>query len=127
MGTELNGWQHQTIFPAGKRVIQFIYKMLGRDSYKTGTVSEADDLTEGFSEKDLIEIFTGAGFSSFELKPAGYLAAMVVFLELETSRYVGRNIRLYPVERIGMKVDTFLERISVLKPYPWHWNAVAYV
>ena len=127
LGTELNSWQHQTIFPVGKRVILFIYRMLGKGNYHPETVSEADNLTEGFSAKELQAMFKTAGFSSLELKPAGFLAAMLLFLELEISSHIGRSTRLFPLESVALKVDAFLERISILAPYPWHWNAVAYV
>jgi SAM-dependent methyltransferase len=127
LGTELNSWQHKTIFPVGKRVIQFIYRMLGKGGYKAETVSEADDLTEGFSAGDLRAMLEAAGFSRFELKPAGYLAAATVFFELEISGHLGRPIRMYPLESAAIKVDSYLERINFLAPYPWHWNAVAYV
>ena len=126
LGTELNSWQHQTIFPVGKRFLLLIYRMLGKGSYHSETVSEADSQTEGFSAKDLQAMFKAAGFSRLELKPAGYLAALVSFLELLISGHIGRNIRLFPLESAALKVDALLERIKILAPYPWHWNALAY-
>ena len=126
IGTELNSWQFRTIFPVGKRFIQLVYRILGKGSYKAETVSEADDLTEGFSAKDLQAMFEAAGFSRLELKPAGYLAALVYFLAVLISGYIGRDLRLFPLESAALKVDALLERIKILAPYPWHWNALAY-
>lgn len=127
LGTELNNWQFRTIFPVGKRVILLIYRMLGKGTYRPETVSEGDKETEGFSAKELQAMFKTAGFSRLDLKPAGYIAAMVSFLELEISDHIGRNLRLFPLESAALKADAFLERIKILAPYPWHWNAVAYM
>ncbi|MBN1288163.1 MAG: methyltransferase domain-containing protein [Actinobacteria bacterium] len=125
-GTEPNTWQHKTIFPIGKCFLNLAFKLMKKENKTAENVSEADQETEGFSGNELARMFSNAGFSHWELKPAGYFTAAVFFITTEFSNLLGRNIKLFPLERLLLPVDTFLGRISFFSRYPWHWNAVAY-
>ena len=125
LGTEPNSWQNYTIYPVGKLLLKaarlFTRKPVGGEEM----VSEADKLTEGFSLHQLESLLREAGFSRVELKPAGYLSAAVFFLSTELSQMVGRDIRLFSLEKTVIPVDDFLGRLPLLSRYPWHWNAAA--
>ncbi len=125
IGTEPNNWQNYTIYPLGKLLLKlvrlFTHKPLGGEEM----VSEADKLTEGFSRSQLEGLLREAGFARIELKPAGYLSAAVFFLSTEFSQIVGRDIRLFPLERAAIPLDEKLGGLPMLSRYPWHWNAVA--
>jgi hypothetical protein len=88
-------------------------------------VSEADKLTEGFSFRQLDGLLQAAGFSSWTLKPAGYVSAAIFFLSTELSHFTGRELRFFPLEKVAVPLDELLARLPVLARFPWHWNAVA--
>jgi ubiquinone/menaquinone biosynthesis C-methylase UbiE len=125
IGTEPNNWQNYTIYPLGKLMLKaarlFTHKPLGGEEM----VSEADKLTEGFSGRQLEDLLREAGFAHVELKPAGYLSAAVFFLSTEFSQIIGRDIRLFPLEKAAIPLDELLGRLPLLASYPWHWNAIA--
>jgi len=125
LGTEPNSWQNYTVYPLGKLLLGAAKRIAGQPVAPPDTVSEADKLTEGFSRSQLEGLLRGAGFERVELKPAGYLSAAVFFLSTELSQMIGRNLRLFPMERALIPVDEALGRLPVLSRYPWHWNAVA--
>ncbi|MDY6794806.1 MAG: methyltransferase domain-containing protein [Actinomycetota bacterium] len=125
LGTEPNSWQNYTIYPLGKSLLGLIKRLTGKDVDSTEMVSEADQLMEGFSRGQLDDLFGEAGFDRWELKPAGYLSAAIFFLSTESSNLLGRNIRLFPLERLAIYLDEILGGMPLLRRYPWHWNAVA--
>jgi ubiquinone/menaquinone biosynthesis C-methylase UbiE/uncharacterized protein YbaR (Trm112 family) len=125
IGTEPNTWQNYTIYPLGKLMFKmarlFTRKPLGIEEM----VSEADKLTEGFSRRQLEGLLRDAGFSRIELKPAGYVSAAIFFLSTELSQMIGRDIRLFPIEKAAISLDELLGKLPLISSYPWHWNAVA--
>jgi len=125
LGTEPNSWQNYTIYPLGKLLLGAARRLAGKPIGGEEMVSEADKLTEGFSRRQLEELLRDAGFTHIELKPAGYLSAAIFFLSTEISQMIGRDIRLFPLERAAIPLDEMLGRISVLTSFPWHWNATA--
>jgi len=125
LGTEPNSWQNYTIYPLGKLLLGAARRVAGKPIGGEEMVSEADKLTEGFSRRQLEELLGDAGFSSIELKPAGYLSAAIFFLSTEISQMVGRDIRLFPLEKAAIPLDEVLGRLPPLASFPWHWNAVA--
>jgi ubiquinone/menaquinone biosynthesis C-methylase UbiE len=125
LGTEPNTWQHTALFPAGKRMLRLAYRLMGKKADPGEMVSEADKETEGFSKYDLEYLFIRAGFDWWELKPAGFFSAAAFFAAQEFSEHFGVGVKLFALERLGIRVDEFLERRSMLSRYPWHWNAVA--
>ncbi len=126
LGTEPNTWQHTFLFPAGKRVLHLAYRLMGKKSDPGEMVSAADKETEGFSRYDLDYLFIRSGFERWRLEPAGFLSAAAFFAAQEFSEHFGVLVRLFWLERMGIAVDEWLERIGGLKNYPWHWNAVAF-
>lgn len=125
LGTEPNSWQNRTIYPLGKMFLKLINRLAGMEVGGAEMVSEADKLTEGFSGRQLEGLLDAAGFAHWELKPAGYLSAAIFFLSTETSQLVGRDLRLFTLERVAILLDELLGRTPLLSRYPWHWNAVA--
>ncbi|MBN2026815.1 MAG: methyltransferase domain-containing protein [Actinobacteria bacterium] len=125
LGTEPNSWQNYTIYPLGKVLLEAARRIAGKPIGGEEMVSEADKLTEGFSRRQLQELLDAAGFSRIELKPAGYISAAIFFLSTEVSQMVGREIRLFPLERAAIPLDEMLGSLPILASYPWHWNAVA--
>jgi len=125
LGTEPNTWQHKTIFPLGKLFLKLLYRVMGKQADPGEMVSEADKETEGFSRADLERLFRAAGFNSWELKSAGFFSAAFFFMGQEISEHIGGTVRLFTLERLGLVIDEWLERHSMLRRYPWHWNAVA--
>lgn len=126
MGTEPHTWQHKTIFPVGNFFLKLAYRILGKENKAAENVSEADQETEGFSGKELEDMFRRAGFSGWKLKPAGYVTAAIFFQTTEFSNIIGRNIRLFALERLFIPFDEMLGRMGFFRKYPWHWNAIAY-
>lgn len=125
LGTEPNSWQNYTIYPLGKLLLKAARLLTSKPMGGEEMVSEADKLTEGFSRHQLESLLREAGFTRVELKPAGYLSAAVFFLSTEISQIVGRDIRLFPLEKAVIPVDDMLGRLPLLSSYPWHWNAAA--
>ncbi len=125
LGTEPNSWQNHTIYPLGKLLLAAANRIAGRAVVPADKVSEADKLTEGFSRSQLEGLLRAAGFERVELKPAGYLSAALFFLSTELSQMMGRNLRLFPLEKALITVDEALGRFPMLSRYPWHWNAAA--
>lgn len=126
VGTEPNTWQHKTIYPVGNFFLKLVFRLLGKENKAIEHVSEADQETEGFSGDELIKMFSDAGFSHWELKPAGYLTAAIFFITTEFSNLIGRNIKLFPLEKLLLPVDAMLGKIGFFQKYPWHWNTIAY-
>lgn len=126
LGTEPNNWQNYTIYPLGKLLLRAVKRFAGKPIAMEEMVSEADKLTEGFSRAQLEGLLSEAGFERVTLKPAGYLSAALFFLSTELSQMVGRNLRIFPLERALIPLDEALGRFPILSRYPWHWNAVAY-
>ncbi len=124
LGTEPNNWQHKTIYPVGKVVLEGLRRLLGKE-HQAELVSAADQKTEGFSQRELAQLLKAANFSRWELKPAGYLSAALFFLGTELSGLTGRTIRLFPPERLAIPLDELLARLPFFSRYPWHWNALA--
>ncbi|MDI6873813.1 MAG: methyltransferase domain-containing protein [Actinomycetota bacterium] len=125
LGTEPNDWQNRTIYPIGKLFLKIIRMLTGKAPGPGETVSEADRLTEGFSAASLSRLLREAGFRRVELKPAGYLSAAIFFASTELSHLLGRDVRLFPLERLVIPLDEALGRLPLLSRYPWHWNALA--
>ncbi len=124
LGTEPNNWQHRTIYPVGKVVLKALRRLLGKE-HQAELVSAADQETEGFSQRELAEMFEAAGFSRWELKEAGYISAALFFLGTELSGLTGRTIRFFPLERLAIPLDEWLGKLPFFSRYPWHWNATA--
>ncbi|RJP35461.1 MAG: methyltransferase domain-containing protein [Actinobacteria bacterium] len=125
LGTEPNSWQNYTIYPLGKALLKAARSIAGVPIGGEEMVSEADKLTEGFSRRQLEDLLRNAGFTRIELQPAGYLSAAIFFLSTEISQMVGRDIKLFPLERAVIPLDGALGRLPLLSHYPWHWNAAA--
>ncbi len=125
LGTEPNTWQHTLLFPAGKRLLQLAYRLMGKKADPGEMVSAADKETEGFSRYELEYLFMRAGFDWWELKPAGFVSAAAFFIAQEFSEHSGVPLKLFPLERLGIAVDEWLEGAGKLRRYPWHWNAAA--
>jgi len=125
LGTEPNSWQNYTVYPLGKVLLAAVRRLAGKPIGGEEMVSEADKLTEGFSRLQLEELLRAAGFIHIELIPAGYLSAAIFFLSTEISQMVGRDIRLFPLERAAIPLDEILGSLPVLSSFPWHWNAAA--
>jgi ubiquinone/menaquinone biosynthesis C-methylase UbiE/uncharacterized protein YbaR (Trm112 family) len=125
LGTEPNNWQHHTIYPPGRILFKAVTRLLGKGVSTEDMVSEADKLTEGFSWKQLDELFSEAGFRQWSLKPAGYLSAAIFFLTTELSQLIKYDIRLFPLEKLVIPIDEALGGMPLLNRYPWHWNALA--
>jgi len=125
LGTEPNNWQPKTIFPVGKLGLKLILRLMGRKMSSGEKVSEADKQTKGFSRRDLENLFRGAGFDSWELKPAGFFSAATHFVSQIIHEHLGKVVRPFRLEKLAVQVDVFLERLGLLKRFPWHWNAVA--
>ncbi len=125
LGTEPNSWQNHTVYPAGKLLLKIMHRLGVKESVSAELVSEADKLMEGFSGKELMQLFHEAGFGQVQLKPAGYLSAVIFFLSVELSFMAGRNLRMFPLERLAIPLDELLARTPLVSRYPWHWNAVA--
>lgn len=125
LGTEPNTWQHTALFPLGKRLLGFAFRLAGRKGDPGETVSAADKETDGFSRYELEWLLMRAGFDSWELEPAGLFSAAAFFVGQHLSELTGRSIRLFPLEKAGLTVDRALQSAGRLKRYPWHWNAVA--
>ena len=125
LGTEPNSWQNYTIYPLGKLLLKAFKSFAGKPLAVEEMVSEADKLTEGFSRLQLEGLLREAGFERVTLKPAGYLSAALFFLSTELSHLVGRNLRVFPLEKAVIPLDDALGRLPLLSRYPWHWNATA--
>jgi len=125
LGTEPNTWQHTLLFPAGKRLLQMAYILMGRKANPGEMVSAADKEIKGFSRYKLEYLFMQAGFDSWELKPAGLFSAAAFFFAQKFSENFGIPLKLFALERFGIALDEALERAGRLKRYPWHWNAAA--
>lgn len=125
LGTEPNAWQNKTIYPVGKLFLKLVRALSGKAQEPPAAVSEADRLTEGFSAASLSRLLKEAGFEHVELKPAGYLSALLFFASTELSQLLGKTVRFFPLERLAIPLDEFLGRLPLLSRYPWHWNAVA--
>jgi ubiquinone/menaquinone biosynthesis C-methylase UbiE len=125
LGTEPNNWQNYTIYPLGKLLLKVARSFMRDSVYGEEMVSEADQLTEGFSRRQLESLLRQAGFTCIECKPAGYLSAAIFFFSTETSHLSGRDMRLFPLEKAAIPLDELLGRLPLLSSYPWHWNAVA--
>jgi len=125
LGTEPNNWQNHTIYPLGKLMLRAVKRIAGKPIGGEEMVSEADKLTEGFSGRQLEELLRQGGFTHVALKPAGYLSAALFFLSTELSQMVGRDLRLFPLEKAAIPFDEALGRLPVLSRYPWHWNVIA--
>jgi ubiquinone/menaquinone biosynthesis C-methylase UbiE len=126
LGTEPNSWQNSTIYPLGKLLLRVVKSLSGKEIDAAEMVSEADKLTEGFSRRQLQDLFREAGFENIELKPAGYFSAAIFFLSTELSPLTGRDLRLFLLERLTIPLDEVLGNFPLISRYPWHWNAVAY-
>ncbi len=126
LGTEPNTWQHRTIYPLGGRLLRLMRARTRDKEDISERVSQADQQTEGFSAKDLEGLFREAGFSRWELKPAGYLSAALFFIATEGSQILQRDIRFFALERLTIPIDEALGRLPWLRRYPWHWNATAH-
>ncbi len=126
LGTEPNSWQNRTIYPLGKLLLRALKSFTEKEIDAAEMVSEADKLTEGFSGRQLQDLFREAGFTNLELKPAGYFSAAIFFLSTELSPLIGRDLRLFPLERLAIPLDEVLGNLPLISRYPWHWNAVAY-
>lgn len=126
LGTEPNSWQSHTIYPMGKLVLRLLKRTLRREIDPSEVVSEADKLTEGFSYRELNDLFREAGFDHWVLKPAGYLSAAIFFISTDFSHFIGGNLRLFPLERVVIPLDEALGKLPLISRYPWHWNAVAH-
>ncbi|MGQ9474987.1 MAG: methyltransferase domain-containing protein [Actinomycetota bacterium] len=125
LGTEPNDWQNRTIYPVGKVLLRWIRALLRKPTESRDMVSEADRLTEGFSASALSRLLREAGFQRVELKPAGYLSAAVFFASTELSHLLGRDVKLFALERMAIPLDEALGKMPLLSRYPWHWNALA--
>lgn len=125
LGTEPNSWQNYTIYPLGKIFLRALRRLTGKESDPAETVSEADQLTEGFSRRRLDGLFRAAGFSAWTLKPAGYVSAAIFFLSTELSHLTEREMRFFPLEAAAVPLDVLLARLPFLSSFPWHWNAAA--
>jgi ubiquinone/menaquinone biosynthesis C-methylase UbiE/uncharacterized protein YbaR (Trm112 family) len=125
LGTEPNSWQNRTIYPLGKLLLRALKRLTGKEMDAAEMVSEADKLTEGFSRHQLQDLFREAGFANLELNPAGYFSAALFFLSTELSHLIGRDLRLFPLERMAIPLDEALGKLPFISNYPWHWNAVA--
>lgn len=125
LGTEPNDWQNRTIYPVGKVLLKWVRALLRKPPDTLGTVSEADQLTEGFSASTLSRLLREAGFQRVELKPAGYFSAAVFFASTEFSHLLGRDVKLFALERWAIPLDEALGKMPLLSRYPWHWNALA--
>jgi ubiquinone/menaquinone biosynthesis C-methylase UbiE/uncharacterized protein YbaR (Trm112 family) len=125
LGTEPNSWQNYTIYPLGKLLLKSARLITGKPVGGEEMVSEADKLTEGFSRSQLEGLLQEAGLDHVELKPAGYLSAAVFFLSTEFSQMVGRDLRLFPLEKALIPLDEALGRLPFFSSFPWHWNAAA--
>jgi ubiquinone/menaquinone biosynthesis C-methylase UbiE len=124
LGTEPNTWQHTVLFPVGKRLLHLALRLMGKKTDPGEMVSEADKETEGFSRDELEGLFKRAGFEWWGLEPAGFISAAAFFAATECSEHFG-SLKLFWLERVGIRIDEGLERVSMLRRYPWHWNAVA--
>jgi ubiquinone/menaquinone biosynthesis C-methylase UbiE len=124
LGTEPNSWQNHTIYPLGKLFLKAARRLTGKDIDVEEMVSEADKLTEGFSRGELRGLLRDAGFTAIELRPAGYLSAALFFLSTELSQMIGRDIRLFSLERASLPIDDMLGKLPIISRFPWHWNAV---
>ncbi len=125
LGTEPNSWQNHTIYPLGKLLLKAVKSIVDKPIGGEEMVSEADKLTEGFSRDQLEGLLREAGFTRIRLKPAGYLSAAIFFVSTEFSQMVGRNLRLFPLEKAAIPLDEAIGKIPILSRYPWHWNALA--
>ncbi len=125
LGTEPNDWQNRTIYPVGKLALRLLRALSGKAPDPAETVSEADRLTEGFSAAALTRLLREAGFRNVQLKPAGYLSAAIFFASTELSHLLGKDVKLFALERLAIPLDEALGRLPLLRRYPWHWNASA--
>lgn len=125
LGTEPNSWQNRTVYPLGKKALETLRRLTGRGGAERDMVSEGDKLAEGFSARLLRDLLREAGFGSMELLPAGYLAAAVFSLSTEISSRWGRDLKLFPLERLFIPLDELLGRLPLFRRFPWNWNAAA--
>ncbi|MBU0597655.1 methyltransferase domain-containing protein [Patescibacteria group bacterium] len=123
LGVEPNSWPYKTIYMLLNPLKSYI-----RKTRKRNINSIADDTTEGFSKKSLIKILEKNNLEIIEIKPIKFtLEFYDSYLRLK-ERLGSRNINASKnVQQFFNSIDKIIEKIPLIKNYPWHWNVIARV
>lgn len=117
IGMEPNKWQFYLLFPFIRCYKKYIKKMQN--------CSPGDELTYGFSKKDLKKLAKQNNLLMKHLSPIWYCNGFVHIAMQVLSRILKRKIDVpHIIAKICIGIDALITHIYLIKNYPWHWNLI---
>jgi ubiquinone/menaquinone biosynthesis C-methylase UbiE len=114
---EPNTWQYYCIFP----IIRF-YKKNVKNSKQ---YSPGDEATHGFNKKYFVNLAKQNDLKIIRISPVWYSCGWLHLLFQTFSKLSKKSINAPTfLEKICIFVDRCIEKIPVIKDYPWHWNVI---
>lgn len=115
-------WQYK-IFGPFYRFIKKIIRKKRREKF----ISLADDVTQGFSKKQLFQLAKKAGFSQVGILPVHYTEKFYTnFLILKEKLLKNSARENKTIRNIFKRIDQFIAKIPLIKLLSWDWDLVCY-